>query len=101
VRRERKLMRNRLIELIQESVDGCAQSGKFRRDISSRHVEKLMLQIMGNTGGCLEGLAVYGIVCVDGAVIRDKVGQLLGETGTGHQNDVQTVGKDFPDDFFV
>ena len=85
-------------EGIGHGAQGCELGGNIP---SVRHIEELVLQIMGNTGGNLMLLSLKGKLCMDGAEIRHKIGQTLGKALPGYHHKGQTIGKGFPTDRFI
>ena len=76
-----------------EGVGTAAQGGKLLHHIALGHVEQLMLQIVGHTGGRLIHLAVHGELGVDGTEVRGKKGIRLGKVGPGNDADQKPVGQ--------
>ena len=80
-----------------EGVDHGPQGGELRGHVPApRHIEELVLQVVGGAGGNGVFPAIQGKSVVDGAVVRHQVAQLSGKALPGHHADLQAAGEPFP-----
>ena len=80
-----------------EGIDIGAQRGEFLVDVPvAGHIEHLVLQIVGHTGGRFHRFAVQGELRMDRAEIRHKIGAFPGKSRFFDDADCQTVGQDLP-----
>ena len=78
-----------------ERIDRCAQGRQFCGNVPAlRHIEHLVLQEMGHAGGDGVFLSLQLKFRMDGAEIRNEIGQLLGKAGAGDHLHRQSIGQD-------
>ena len=80
-----------------EGVHRGPQPGEFPGDVPAvRHIEELVLQIVGSAGGGAVFPALQFEMVMDGAVVHRQVAQLLGKALLGHHADGKPAFKGFP-----
>ncbi len=78
-----------------EGVRRGSAGGKLVERVTFGHVEHLVLQKVGDTGGRIKPLASQFEASVGSSIVRGEHGKAFGEGGLGDNADLQSVGQSF------